>query len=121
MFEPPLFTKVKSGTGFLKYPGCAAAYECYCSADEHCAPEWRCMQSVALPQFKARGLLWGSWAPGGGCQCSPLIAPRAQVDLGAAMPSRVPMAGCGQGATAMHMQLVTPSLHPCVQPQQYSL
>lgn len=121
MFEPPLFTKVKSGTGFLKYPGCAAAYECYCSADEHCAPEWRCMQSVAMPQFKARGLLGGPWARGGG-QCSPLIALCAQVDLAAALPRfQGANGGMRVRCDCLARAASNARAHSCVQPQRYSL
>lgn len=68
VFEPPLFTRIKEGTGFLQYPGCSPDYECFCSADEHCAPEWKCLPSFALPQFKVRGVAGSNQAGGRGCE-----------------------------------------------------
>jgi hypothetical protein len=52
VFEPPLFTKIVSGAGPNYYPSCATDYECFCEEDVHCAPEFKCVPSFALPQFK---------------------------------------------------------------------
>jgi len=52
VFEPPLFTKLVNNQGPNYYPGCVTDYECYCEKDEHCAPEFKCVPSFAMPQFK---------------------------------------------------------------------
>jgi hypothetical protein len=52
VFEPPLFTKIVAGQPYERTPGCAARYECYCVEDADCAPEFKCVASAALPQFR---------------------------------------------------------------------
>jgi hypothetical protein len=52
VFEPPLFSKVVAGDSYKYYPGCATDYECFCAEDAHCAKDFKCVPSYALPQFK---------------------------------------------------------------------
>lgn len=52
VFEPPLFSKVVSGEAYKPAKDCVRNYECFCSADEHCPEEFKCVPSLALPQFK---------------------------------------------------------------------
>jgi hypothetical protein len=53
MFEPPLFTKMKAAAGPDYYPGCDRDGKCVCTQDVHCAPGWKCVASLAFPQYKA--------------------------------------------------------------------
>jgi hypothetical protein len=51
-FEPEVFRRAAAGEAYKLTPRCALKFECYCTADEHCAAGYICTPSLALPQFK---------------------------------------------------------------------
>ncbi|GBF98974.1 L-gulonolactone oxidase-like [Raphidocelis subcapitata] len=57
IFEPPLFTKVASGSGYTHYSGCALEFACFCYADDHCnhpgkPQDFKCVPSSAFPEYR---------------------------------------------------------------------
>ncbi|KAI8470740.1 MAG: hypothetical protein J3K34DRAFT_251663 [Monoraphidium minutum] len=52
VFEPALWAKITAREAFKPSAGCATRYECYCSANSHCAHGWRCVPSRAFPEYK---------------------------------------------------------------------
>ncbi|WIA15659.1 hypothetical protein OEZ85_002285 [Tetradesmus obliquus] len=52
-YEPELWTRLAAGEGYKLKPKCILDRSCYCEADEHCADGFKCVASVAFPQYKA--------------------------------------------------------------------
>ncbi|KAG0620399.1 hypothetical protein M758_4G213200 [Ceratodon purpureus] len=52
VLEPALFRHVVRRTGPEYSALCTLQQWCYCSADAHCAPDYRCVASPAFPLFK---------------------------------------------------------------------
>jgi hypothetical protein len=53
IFQPRLFEEIAARAAHTHSPGCSVRGECYCTADAHCAKGWRCLPSLAFPQFSA--------------------------------------------------------------------
>lgn len=52
VYEPELWTRVKSGTGYALKPKCILDRSCYCETDEHCSDNFMCVPSMAFPEYK---------------------------------------------------------------------
>jgi hypothetical protein len=52
VYEPELWTRVKTGTGYALKPKCILDRSCYCETDEHCPDNFMCVPSVAFPEYK---------------------------------------------------------------------
>ncbi|KIY99659.1 hypothetical protein MNEG_8299, partial [Monoraphidium neglectum] len=53
VFEPELWTRAIKGEKYFLKPKCVLNRSCYCEADEHCADGFKCVPSVAFPEYKA--------------------------------------------------------------------
>jgi hypothetical protein len=51
LFQPELFARLMEGSSRTA-AGCDLRRECFCSSNVHCAPSFRCVPSLAFPQFK---------------------------------------------------------------------
>ena len=52
VFQPVLFDRIVKRQAYVPSPGCALRNECYCTADEHCGPDLKCIASAAMPEYK---------------------------------------------------------------------
>jgi hypothetical protein len=52
IFEPQLFTDMAAKVPNRLSQGCALRGECFCQQDEHCAPHFQCVPSVAFSEYK---------------------------------------------------------------------
>ena len=52
VFQPVLFDRIVKRQAYTPAPGCALRSECYCTADEHCGPDLKCIPSAAMPEYK---------------------------------------------------------------------
>ncbi|KAI8472152.1 MAG: hypothetical protein J3K34DRAFT_415296 [Monoraphidium minutum] len=53
VFEPELFTRAIAGEKYALKPKCQLDRTCYCEADENCADGFKCVPSIAFPEYKA--------------------------------------------------------------------
>lgn len=49
--QPELWRHAISGDKYWLKPKCQLDRSCYCEADEHCADGFKCVPSVAFPQY----------------------------------------------------------------------
>ncbi|PNW85242.1 hypothetical protein CHLRE_03g177600v5 [Chlamydomonas reinhardtii] len=52
MFVPPLFEDVVERREAVRYPGCAARMDCFCTADEHCGRGHVCVPGHEFPEYR---------------------------------------------------------------------
>ncbi|KAF6262091.1 hypothetical protein COO60DRAFT_690109 [Scenedesmus sp. NREL 46B-D3] len=52
IFEPALFTAMAAKLPNTLSQGCALRGECFCEQDEHCAPGFQCVPSLAFTEYK---------------------------------------------------------------------
>lgn len=53
VFEPELWTRAIKGEKYWLKPKCQLDRSCYCESDENCADGFKCVDSIAFPEFKA--------------------------------------------------------------------
>lgn len=52
IFEPQLFADMAAKAPHRLSEGCALRGECFCEQDEHCAPGFQCVPSLAFSEYK---------------------------------------------------------------------
>lgn len=52
VFEPELWARMAAGKSYPLKPRCQLDRSCYCAADEHCAAGFKCVPSIAFPEYK---------------------------------------------------------------------
>jgi hypothetical protein len=53
IFQPRLFSDIAARAANSYAPACATLGQCYCTEDVHCAAGFRCLPSLAFPEYRA--------------------------------------------------------------------